>query len=1270
MRKLATAAAVSLALASGGAFGLGLGDIEMRSALNQPMNAEIRLTSVMPGELDGMIVQLASPEAFRRAGIERSQALTDLRFSVDASGPSPVIRITSPRPVVEPFLNFLLEVDWPAGRMVREYTVLLDPPVFMTPSASSRSTAGDTPARTGGDASLVAPAPIERSGPDGSDGFDVELVGGDAEVADSTVVGDDALVAPESAGDAGELVSLDGLDASPGATSSAPFGDAGLAGGSGEVVPLTDLAAPDTEAAARRAAEAEFDVELVGDATEVADDAVTGGAGARGLADASSPTGTGDPDDGEVVSLEPLDPSAIAGGGPAASEPPGTDVRVARGDTLFEIASERADGGVSVQQMMLALLQANEAAFIEGNINLLRAGSVLRVPPADEARRLTQARAVAEVGRQNDLWQDYRDNLRGAPTTRVASADTDGSGGASPDASSSATADGSPASDAPANASGNASDAATDGGDADDGRVLSDSAREILENARAEILNREELRIVAADESSDGAAVVGNAADGDPAARAGAIDRRLQLAREELASTRLEAEDLGEQAEDLGGTAENLDALVTLRQNEVAALEARLAEARRGPADELPGASAGDAAADAGGATADALGDAAAGAAGDGVEVVRGAADGAGEFAGEAVADARNALTDAGQELEDVSLVGEGREAPGAAVAAPGDGADAVGDAASGAADDAAGAVGAVGAAAAATEAAVERPWYQTLVSDPARLAIAGVGGAALLGVLGTLLWRRRKGDVAEYDEDDVQFLDEVDAAEFRAAEIETGPSHVSVAPADGTAGGVAPGAAAAGIGAAGAAGAAALGGAFGRGESRGSMSDTERDAFDDAAFAGGDDADGALDETQVLAGGASAAAGGGADLGRDGDDGLDKDDTISEADVYLAYGLHGQAEELLGRAVERDPDNALYARKLLDTYHAQGNSEAFHRAATDYHARFGGDAAPDWPSVAALGAELRPGDGLYAGAAAGVAAAGAGAAFDDDEFGGAGPAGDAPAGAVSRSFAGADAGVGFDDDVDADLGADLGAGFGPDRGPGSSPDVDVDVDETGLMDQSLDPAFAFDASDLEATGDFSTIADEVAAESEEGVIEFSDFDEPADPGTPRERPAAAAAMDSLDAPELSGFGELDLSSSATAANDKLPAEGGAGVSAGRLADDLTLDLDELSGELELDGTELLDGADDDFEMPDLTADNDRLLGAAGDADGDGFDTTGSGLGASVGDADEMDTMMDLAKAYIDMGDKDSASSALDEIVRSGTPDQVVEAETLLKKIS
>ncbi|MEM7293746.1 MAG: hypothetical protein AAF420_10200, partial [Pseudomonadota bacterium] len=142
MRKLLAIITFSLASVSGNAHALGLGDIEMMSALNQPLDAEIELLSVREGETEGMIATLASQEAFLRAGIDRPFVLTQLRFSVEKRGDgTPYISVTSKKPVVEPFLNFLIEVDWPRGRLVREYTVLLDPPVFMTQQAeSSQST--------------------------------------------------------------------------------------------------------------------------------------------------------------------------------------------------------------------------------------------------------------------------------------------------------------------------------------------------------------------------------------------------------------------------------------------------------------------------------------------------------------------------------------------------------------------------------------------------------------------------------------------------------------------------------------------------------------------------------------------------------------------------------------------------------------------------------------------------------------------------------------------------------------------------------------------------------------------------------------------------------------------------------------------------------------------------------------------------------------------------------------------------------------------------
>ncbi|WP_248802233.1 FimV/HubP family polar landmark protein [Pseudomonas sp. MWU13-2100] len=107
---------------------MGLGDITLHSALNQPLNAEIAL--IEPGDLaEGELsVSLATPEEFARAGVERVFFLNDLRFTPVLRGNSSVIQVQTNKPVSEPFLNFLVQVNRPNGRLLREYTVLLDPP--------------------------------------------------------------------------------------------------------------------------------------------------------------------------------------------------------------------------------------------------------------------------------------------------------------------------------------------------------------------------------------------------------------------------------------------------------------------------------------------------------------------------------------------------------------------------------------------------------------------------------------------------------------------------------------------------------------------------------------------------------------------------------------------------------------------------------------------------------------------------------------------------------------------------------------------------------------------------------------------------------------------------------------------------------------------------------------------------------------------------------------------------------------------------------------
>ncbi|MCK9238540.1 MAG: LysM peptidoglycan-binding domain-containing protein [Thiopseudomonas sp.] len=131
VRKLVLAVAAATALTSGVAHALGLGNVSVKSSLNQPLEAEIELLEV--GGLTALEIksQLASSEEFSRAGVERQFFLTNLKFTpiISASGRS-VVRVTSERSVREPYLNFLVELLWPNGRVLREYTLLLDPPMY------------------------------------------------------------------------------------------------------------------------------------------------------------------------------------------------------------------------------------------------------------------------------------------------------------------------------------------------------------------------------------------------------------------------------------------------------------------------------------------------------------------------------------------------------------------------------------------------------------------------------------------------------------------------------------------------------------------------------------------------------------------------------------------------------------------------------------------------------------------------------------------------------------------------------------------------------------------------------------------------------------------------------------------------------------------------------------------------------------------------------------------------------------------------------------
>jgi pilus assembly protein FimV len=290
--------AMALALGSPAAWALGLGGITVKSGLNEPLVAEIVINEATPGEAEGVLAKLASAEDFARVGLDLSGVAVPLSFDVvkDASGRA-LIQVSSESPVREPFLSFLVEVSWSNGRLLREYSVLLDPPV-------------------------VAPAVI----------------------GSRTVVEPIREVTPAAAAE--------------------------------PLPPSTRDAAPAAEPAPPQPA---------------------------------APVAAAEPAPAEPAPVEPspVEPAPEPAPAPApAASAPGEYGPVASGETLWEIATAtRPESGVTLNQMMLAILRANPDAFVRGNVNSLKRGAVLRIPAADEARAVAIADAAAEIAAQNDAWR-------------------------------------------------------------------------------------------------------------------------------------------------------------------------------------------------------------------------------------------------------------------------------------------------------------------------------------------------------------------------------------------------------------------------------------------------------------------------------------------------------------------------------------------------------------------------------------------------------------------------------------------------------------------------------------------------------------------------------------------------------------------------------------------------------------------------------------------------------------------------------------------------
>ncbi|MBS0365278.1 MAG: hypothetical protein JSR67_05580 [Proteobacteria bacterium] len=152
-------------------FALGLGDIHLNSALNSPLDARIDLIDVAPDEVNTVQAQLASRETFARYGLDFPAYLSNVQVRVQRSGQNVSAHVTSSDPITEPFVTLLVEVNWSRGHLVREYTVLLDPPLYTPgPTASGAAVAAPASGATAREGAIersqpAAPAPAVAASP-------------------------------------------------------------------------------------------------------------------------------------------------------------------------------------------------------------------------------------------------------------------------------------------------------------------------------------------------------------------------------------------------------------------------------------------------------------------------------------------------------------------------------------------------------------------------------------------------------------------------------------------------------------------------------------------------------------------------------------------------------------------------------------------------------------------------------------------------------------------------------------------------------------------------------------------------------------------------------------------------------------------------------------------------------------------------------------------------------------------------------------------------
>jgi len=359
------------------------------------------------------------------------------------------------------------------------------------------------------------------------------------------------------------------------------------------------------------------------------------------------------------------------------------------------------------------------------------------------------------------------------------------------------------------------------------------------------------------------------------------------------------------------------------------------------------------------------------------------------------------------------------------------------------------------------------------------------------------------------------------------------------------------------------------------------------------------------------------------------------RDDVIAEADVYLAYGIYQQAEELLSQAINDYPDRDNYRVKLAETHYAAKNKDGFLAVATELKPRLDDD-SPLWKKVVGMGQDLCADDPLFQGSMVGVPVE----ALAPDE-----PSMDFDLGADEPSSEEPSAEEPAPDlDLSLDESLDLPADDSS-AAEEEAAELEFDLSDTGAVDESeaADDGFSLDidASELDIESDESAALAEAA---EEEAIDIADLDlDMSDTGAVEK--SAPDEAESLDA-GLDFSLEEDETPAVQQPEEALEAD-----------DDLALDLTEEAAELDMN-------LDEPAEAPaaEAVSEEQADIDLSEDA-ADDFDLS------NLDDVDEVSTKLDLARAYLDMGDHEGTRGILDEVLAEGNDAQKQEANELLAQL-